>query len=53
LAAAGFRGQQFKAFVPAGKLLDSQGGILAELIGKSRSQLTDTSAHQYEYVAGR
>jgi hypothetical protein len=27
--------------------------MLAELVGKSRNQLTDTSAHQYEYVAGR
>jgi hypothetical protein len=46
-------GHQFEAFVPAAKLLDSHGGMLAELVGKSRNQLTDTSAHQYEYVAGR
>jgi hypothetical protein len=53
LAAAGVPGHQFEAFVPAAKLLDSHGGMLAELVGKSRNQLTDTSAHQYEYVAGR
>lgn len=45
-------GHQFYAFLPAAELLDSQGGTLAKLVGKSRKQFTDTTAHQYQYVAG-
>jgi hypothetical protein len=33
-------GHEFKAFVPAAKLLGSQGRTLAKLVGKARNQLT-------------